>query len=326
MALLNKINAKARTSDTTGFGDNASNYGGRLLTKNGQANIYKTGLRFFEKYSWFHSMLALSWWNFYMIIIGFYIVVNLFFALIYYFIGVDQLAGLQTNTEGQKFAEAFFFSAQTFTTVGYGRISPTGITTSAIAAFQALTGLLSFAVATGLVYGRFSKPTAYLKFSENGVIAPFKNSTALMIRVAPFKNTTLTEAETQITLAIRVDDNGKSANRFYPLDLELTRVNALTLSWTIVHPITENSPLYNFTEQDFKNVKGEIMVFIKAFDDMFSNTVVARTSYTFSEIVYGAKYLPMYHRDEMNSVTILDLQKLNEFEPASLPVNLSLNP
>lgn len=320
MALINKINSKARTSNTTGFGDNASNYGGRLLNKSGQANIRKTGLRYFEKYSWFHSMLALSWLHFYLVIIGFYIAVNLLFAFVYYIIGVDQLAGLQTNTESQKFAEAFFFSAQTFTTVGYGRISPTGITTSAIAAFQALAGLLSFAVATGLVYARFSKPTAYLKFSENGVIAPFKNGSALMIRVAPFKNTTLTEAETQITLAIRVEENGKSANRFYPLDLELTKVNALTLSWTIVHPITESSPLFNFTEQDFKNVKGEIMVFIKAFDDMFSNTVVARSSYTFSEIVYGAKYLPMYHRDESNSVTILDLQKLNAYE--STPLNL----
>lgn len=141
-----------------------------------------------------------------------------------------------------------------------------------------------------------------------------------MVRVAPFKNTTLTEAETQLTLVIPVDESGKTANRFYPLDLELAKINALTLSWTIVHPITENSPLYNFTEQDFKNIKGEVLVFIKAFDDMFSNTVIARSSYTFSEMIFGAKFLPMYHRDESNSATVLDLQKLNKIEKVPVSV------
>ena len=320
MALLHKINSKAKTADNTGFGENASNYGGRLLNKNGEANIKKVGLGFFEKYSWFHSMLALSWTHFLIIVLAFYIAVNLVFALIYYSMGVENLAGMHTASKSQEFAEAFFFSAQTFTTVGYGRISPTGFSTSAVAALQALMGLLSFAVATGLMYGRFSKPRAYLKFSRNALIAPYKNMTALMVRVAPYKNTTLTDAETILTLAMLTDENGNTANRFYPLQLELSKINALTLSWTIVHPITEDSPFYNFTEQDLQNTRGEIIVYIKAFDDMFSNTVVSRTSYTFSEIITGAKFVPMYHRDEKNSMTILDLEKLNAHEKATLPV------
>lgn len=216
MALLNKINKRATTSNTTGFGDNASNYGGRFLNKNGEANIRKVGLRFFEKYSWFHSMLALSWLIFFLTILVFYIVVNIAFAFIYYFLGVEHLSGMQTTSEGQKFAEAFFFSAQTFTTVGYGRINPTGFSTSAIAAFQALMGLLSFAVATGLMYGRFSKPRAFLKFSDNALVSPFKNGTALMIRVAPYKNATLTDAETRLTLAMLINENGNPVNRFFP--------------------------------------------------------------------------------------------------------------
>jgi inward rectifier potassium channel len=320
MSLFNKVNSSARTSNNTGFGENAASYGGRFLNKNGEANIRKIGLRLFEKYSWFHSMLALSWLNFFITILVFYIAVNLVFAVIYYALGVEHLAGMQTTTAAQKFAEAFFFSAQTFTTVGYGRISPTGFATSAIAAFQALMGLLSFAVATGLMYGRFSKPRAYLKFSVNALISPYKNITALMMRVAPYKNATLTDAETQVTLAMPSDEDGKSVNRFYPLDLEFKNVNALTLSWTIVHPIDENSPLYHFAEQDFKDFKGEIMVYLKAFDDMFSNTVVTRTSYVFSEIVMGARFLPMYQRDEKNSVTILDLELLNAHEKVPLPV------
>ena len=142
-----------------------------------------------------------------------------------------------------------------------------------------------------------------------------------MLRVAPFKNTTLTEAEAQVTLALRVDENGKSVNRFYPLDLELSKINALTLSWTMVHPITETSPLYNISLKDLQTLRGEILVYIKAFDDMFSNVVVARTSYISHEVISGARFLPMYHRDENNSLTILDLGKINAYEDTPLPAN-----
>ena len=313
MDFFKKINARAKTASNTGFGDNASSYGGRFLNKNGEANIHKTGIGFFERYSWFHSMLAMRWTKFFIIIMVFYILVNLLFALIYYLLGVEHLAGMSTSTEAEKFGEAFFFSVQTFTTVGYGRISPTGFATSSIAAFQALIGLLSFAVATGLMYGRFSKPTAYLKFSENAIIAPYRGITALMMRVAPFKNTTLTDAEARLTLGMMIEENGKLANRFFPLEMELDKVNALTLSWTLVHPITENSPLYGFSKEDYMNNNGELIVFIKAFDDMFSNTVVIRSSYTFNEFIYGAAFNPMYHRDENNSSTVLDLGKLNDY-------------
>ena len=320
MSLLRKINSKAKASIDTGFGENASSYGGRFLNKDGVANVHKTGLGFLERYSWFHSMLAISRTGFFIVILLFYILVNIAFTVLYYLVGVEHLSGLgKTNSGVELFIETFFFSSQTFTTVGYGRISPVGFATSAIAAFQALIGLLSFAVATGLMYGRFSKPTAYLKFSHNAVITPYKNIKALMFRVAPFKNTTLTDAETKVTLGLTMDENGKTVNRFFPLELEFEKVNALTLSWTIVHPITENSPMYDFTEADYKNIRGEIIVFIKAFDDMFSNTVVARSSYTFAEVVYGAKFLPMYHKSDTNNSTTLELGKLNSFESISLP-------
>lgn len=313
MALLRKFNSKAKIEINTGFGANASDYGGRFVNKNGQANIEKRGVNILERISWYHAMLAISRWKFLFLIFTFFFVANLIFACIYYFIGVEHLSGMNTNSELEKFAEAFFFSAQTFTTVGYGRISPSGFLASAIAAIEALLGLLSFALATGLLYGRFSKPTAYLKFSDNAIIAPFKDGTALMLRIAPYKNTTLTDAEAKLTLGMTIEENGKPVNRFFPLQLEYDKVNALTLSWTIVHPITEDSPLYGFSREDFENTRGELMIYLKAFDDMFSNTVVARSSYTFKEIVFGAKFVPMYHRNEEANTTILDLEKLNSF-------------
>jgi Inward rectifier potassium channel C-terminal domain/Ion channel len=312
MSLLKKIKDNASSDKNTGFGTNASSYGGRLINKDGSPNLKKTGVGIFEKYSWFHTMLTMRSMHFFLIILAFYIIVNLIFTAIYYLIGVEHLNGIAANTTTEKLYEAFFFSTQTFTTVGYGRVSPTGFIINAVSSFQALIGLLSFAVATGLMYGRFSLPKAYIKFSEKALITPFEGITGLMIRLAPYKKTSaLTDTEAKITLALIVEDNGKSSNQFFNLALETTKINALALSWTLVHPINEDSPLFNFTEQDFAKAKGEILIYIKAFDDTFSNSVIARTSYTFDEVAYGYKFVPMYNRDDTGQTTVLHLEKLN---------------
>lgn len=307
-----------KTDDHTGFGTNAANYGGRFVSKNGRANIEKQGLPFLEQISWFHTLLEMPGWKFHSIIFGFFIGINFIFATIYYAIGVEHLNGITAATEIEKFSQTYFFSAQTFTTVGYGHISPEGVLTSSLAAIQALTGLLAFALATGLLYGRFSKPKAHLKFSENAIIAPFKSGKALMLRVAPYKNTNLTDAEAKITMGLVVEEKGSLVNKFFQLDLEHKIINSLSMSWTIVHPITENSPLFEFIQKDYLVLKGEIMVFIKAFDEMFSNIVTARTSYTFKEIVYGAKFELMYEHNKNNTKTIIHLDKLNSFEKVNL--------
>ncbi len=318
MARHRKINTKLKPEINTGFGNNPSNYGGRFVNKNGRANVEKSGLGFLESISWYHTMLLMPRWKFFTVILLFYVCINLLFATIYFTIGVDTLGEIPSPSELTNFAESFFFSTQTFTTVGYGRISPIGFLSSSIAALEALLGLLSFALATGLLYGRFAKPVAYLRFSHNALIAPYKNINALMLRVAPFKNTNLVDAAANVTLGMTIEENGVSMNRFYQLELEFDTVNALTLSWTLVHPITEKSPLYNLTKNDFENMKGEVLIFIKAFDDMFSNIVVARTSYLFDEIQYGAKFEPMYEKAASGDKTIIYLDKLNLFKPAVL--------
>ncbi|UAY53384.1 ion channel [Ferruginibacter albus] len=318
MALLRNINRKAKTEINSGFGVNADSYGGRFVTKDGTPNIEKKGVSFLESISWYHTMLQLPRWKFFTIILLFYIVVNFIFAGIYFLTGIENLVGITAPTTLGKFGEAYFFSAQTFTTVGYGHVSPNGFFTSAVSSLEALLGLLSFAIATGLFYGRFSKPKAYLRFSPNMLLAPYKGGVALMLRVAPYKNTTLIDAEAKVTAALIVDDNGVQKNEFFPLDLEYDKVNALTLSWTIVHHITETSPFYKFSIDDFKNANGEVIVYLKAFDDMFSNTVVGRTSYTFKELVIGAKFSMMYHRNKANSKTTLDLAKLNAYSTVDI--------
>lgn len=314
MDFLKKINAKAKAQNNTGFGTNATNYGGRFINKDGTPNIEKSGIGFFEKISWYHLLLDMSNFKFISILFIFFIGINFIFASIYYCVGIENLNGISGNTVFEKLLGTYFFSTQTFTTVGYGHISPKGFLTSAIASFEALIGLLSFALATGLFYARFSKPKAHLLFSSNALISPFNNTTALMMRIAPHKNTSFTDAEAKVTLGLTVNENGQKSNRFFILDLEYAKINSLTLSWTIVHPITEESPLYGLSKEDFENADGEIIIFIKTFDDRYSATVTARSSYTFKEVVYGAKFLPMYGKDETMQMTVLSLDKLSKYD------------
>ncbi|MDO3424583.1 ion channel [Chryseobacterium sp. APV1] len=308
---------RQKNTENSGFGSNAS---GRFINKDGLPNVNRKGVNIFNRYSWYHTMLELSSFQFISYLVIAYILVNLFFALIYYLIGVEHLTGIDKSNPVNEFIDVFFFSSQTFTTVGYGRIAPVGFTASLVATFEAFLGLLTFAIATGLFYGRFSRPRAYLKFSEIAVIAPFKEASALMFRLAPYKNNALTDAEVVITTAIEVVENGISRSNFYQLKTQFSKINTLALNWTIVHEIDEESPFYGFSEEDFKNTGIEIIVHIRAFDEVFSNTVVQRTSYITKEIVYGAKFIPMYYPDKDHLSTVLNLDKISEYQKAKLPV------
>lgn len=309
-----RLNRENRIKRNSGFGINAGDNAGRFINKDGSANVIKKGLRFFDRTSWYHKMLELSHGKFFFVIFLFYLFMNLLFGMFYFWIGVEHLKGVSIHSsEWENFGNAFFFSIQTFTTVGYGHISPEGFLSSALASIEALIGLLSFGIFTGLFFGRFSMPRAYIKFAENALISPYNESKALMIRMSPFKNTNFTEAEAKLTLGMVVNENGKQVNKFYSLDLEMNKINTLTLSWTLVHPITKDSPLYGFEEKDFKEIKGEIIVFFKTFDDMFSTVVSSQTSYLFSEVIYGARYNVMYSQNENKTTTILHVNKLNDF-------------
>lgn len=326
MASFKNITTKAKLEENTGFGSNSSFNGGRFIKKDGSSNTHVRGVSVLERYSMYHTMLDLPRWKFITTIFSFFIVINLAFASLYYLIGIEELGGIIPGSPLQNFGEAFFFSAQTFTTVGYGRINPASFLTSSIAAIEALTGLLSFAVVTGLFYGRFSRPRAFLRFSHNMVVAPHKGFSGLMFRMVPYKNNQLTEAEVKITLAMKVEEDGKFMNKFYSLDLEISKVNTLTLSWTVVHVINEKSPIYNFTLEDLIIAKAELLVFVKGFDEAFSNTVVAKTSYSADEIIFGAKFKIMYEAAHDGNSTILHIDRLNDMEKIELPVSITREP
>lgn len=307
---------RQKNTENSGFGNNAS---GRFINKDGFPNVKRRGVNVFNKLSWYHTMLNLSSFRFLSYLVIAYVVVNLCFAFIYYLIGVEHLTGIDKSDPLNEFIDVFFFSSQTFTTVGYGRIAPVGFMASLVATFEAFLGLLTFAIATGLFYGRFSRPRAYLRFSDNAVIAPFQDTTALMFRLAPYKNNALSDADVIVSTAIEVIENGVPKSNFYRLEIQLSKINTLALNWTIVHKIDENSPFYGFTEEDFKNTDIEIIIQVRAFDEVFSNTVVQRTSYVSEEIVFGAKFVPMYSPSKDNLSTVLDLDKINEYQKTELP-------
>ncbi|KQT22407.1 Inward rectifier potassium channel Irk [Chryseobacterium sp. Leaf404] len=303
-------------TENSGFGNRAT---GRFINRDGLPNVRRSGINVLNRLSWYHTMLNLSSFRFITYLVVMYIVINLVFAFIYYLIGVEHLTGIDKSDPFNEFIDVFFFSSQTFTTVGYGRIAPVGFMASLVATFEAFLGLLTFAIATGLFYGRFSRPRAYLRFSDIAVIAPFQDATALMFRLAPYKNNALTDAEVTLSTAIEISDNGHTKSNFYRLETQLSKINTLALNWTVVHKINRDSPFYGFSEADFKNTSIEIIVHIRAFDEVFSNTVVQRSSYISQEIIYGAKFLPMYYPDAERDSTVLDLDKINEFQKTELP-------
>lgn len=313
-----KKGIKQENTQNSGFGSRAS---GRFINKDGLPNVRRRGVNVLNSLSWYHTMLNLSSFRFITYLVVMYILINLVFAFIYYLIGVEHLTGIDKSDPMNEFIDVFFFSSQTFTTVGYGRIAPVGFLASLIATFEAFLGLLTFAIATGLFYGRFSRPRAYLKFSDVAVIAPFQDASALMFRLAPYKNNALTDADVTLSTAIEINegDNNLKTN-FYRLETQLSKINTLALNWTVVHKIDENSPFYGFTGDDFKNINIEIIIHVRAFDEVFSNTVVQRSSYVSREIIYGAKFVPMYYPDNDKDSTVLDLDKINDYEKAEIPV------
>ncbi len=229
--------------------------------------------------------------------------------------GVNGFTGLIASDTWQRFKEIFFFSTETFTTVGYGRVNPVGSGVNLVAAIEAMSGLTSFAVVTGLIYGRFAKPKSHIAFSDWALIAPYQDKMALMFRVVSYKDKhNLTDAEIKVNLALQVQENEKSTYKFYELSLERSRVDTLMMNWTVVHPIDENSPLLGLAGEDYKTADVEIYVQVKGFDDVYSTTVIQRTSYIADEIKFNAKFIPMFHESEDGKTTIVELDKLSKYK------------
>jgi inward rectifier potassium channel len=283
------IRLRKPSHDDLGLGLKAGR--ARGVNKDGSFNVRRLGLPRLRPYELYHHLITMGWAPFLGLLFLGFLLTNAGFALLYLGIGMEHFTRPGGPSLLARLQDAFFFSAQTLTTVGYGHISPAGFLASAAAALESLLGLLSFALATGLLYGRFSRPQACLRFSAQAVVAPYEDRSAFMFRLVNMRSNQLIEVEATVSLSFL--EPGTSTRRFTQLPLERSKIHLFPSSWTVVHPITETSPLYGMAEQDLLEARGEVIVLIKAFDDTFSQTIYARTSYTADEVRFGARFRPM---------------------------------
>jgi inward rectifier potassium channel len=286
----------------------------RIINPDGQFNVRRRGSNWHDVHAYLF-MINASWPVFLAWILAAYLATNLLFAFTYYYgVGVEHLHGADAGTGFERFLNAFFFSAHTLTTVGYGSIYPEGVVANSVAAFEALLGLLAFALATGLVFGRFSRPVARIAFSEKMVVAPYREGTSLQFRVANRRSNNLMELEALVLLMTVEAAEGTVARKYKPLELERAKVQFLPLAWTIVHPIDETSPLWGKTARDLANLEAEFLILVKAFDDTFFQTVHVRYSYRHEQLVWGARFAPTFEVGSEGNM-ILDLSRLSALQP-----------
>jgi inward rectifier potassium channel len=304
-----------KSLDNTGLDNKTGNTAGRVVNKNGLPNIKKRGIPWHQRLSSFHTLINLSFGKYLLLILFVYFVINVFFASIYFLMGPQSLSIQSTDKcDLGFFQNCFFFSAQTLTTVGYGRISPITFSANVISSVESLLGLLLFSVITGLSYARFAKPKSHIIFSNNILVSPYMAGKALMFRMVSQKNNILSDANAKVTAVISVEKNGKLVNEFFNLKLEIDTINSLAFNWTLVHVLDSESPFANYNFDDFVKNKVEILVFVKAYDEQYSNQVLARTSYTAAEFVNQAKFKIMFSQALDGMYTNLELQKLNDYE------------
>ena len=283
----------------------------RAINKDGSFNVRRKGVSWGAFHPWL-AIVNMSWLGFTALVIVLYVAINWAFALAYYSMPAEAIAGSAAATDAGRLMNDFFFSGHTLTTVGYGNLYPTGFEANVVATLEALVGLLSFSVITGMLVARVSRPSARIGYSENALVAPYQEGMALMFRIANERSNSLVELDVKLMLmSVTGMKGGTPERKFDYLTLERDNVLLFPLTWTIVHPIDATSPLAGKTAQDLADMQAEFIVFIRAFDETFSQTVRSRFSYRADEVVWGAKFLPAFRVEESGGL-LLEVDKIGE--------------
>jgi inward rectifier potassium channel len=289
----------------------------RAINKDGSFNVHRRGAPFSSRNPYLF-LVDTSWPKFIVTLLLAYLVVNLIFAEIFILVGIQNLVGESTNTGVGPFMSAFFFSVHTLTTVGYGDVYPRGMAANWVAAIEAMVGLMGFALATGLLYARFSRPSARIVFSKRVLIAPYQDMTALQFRIANQRTNVLMDLQATVMLMTVERSNGELRRKFAELTLERDKVYFIPLTWTIVHPIDNSSPLFGLTQADLAQREAELLVVVKGFDETFSQQVNTRFSYRYDEIQIGAKFMPAFRVDPQGDL-VLELNQIDAVQTVPLP-------
>ncbi len=284
----------------------------RLLNRDGSFNVVRRGLAWRQLVSLYYTLLNLTWPRFILLTTASYLVINTAFAFAYVFAGPGALAG----PLGQHpFLQAFFFSVQTISTLGYGAISPVSLAANGLVTIEVMAGLFGVALIAGLVFARFSRPIAEIVFSRNAVIAPYKEITALMFRIANLRRSQIIELSAKVMFSRwEVNSKGERHRRFHDLDLERHRVTFFPLSWTIVHPITPESPLYRIDKDQCAEAQAEFLILLTGIDETFSQVVHARSSYLGDEVVWNARFKKILEPPTESRPLAIDVSRIHDIE------------
>jgi inward rectifier potassium channel len=284
----------------------------RVINPDGSFNVLRRGATWRDFHPYLH-LVSIPWAHFFGWVLLFYVFINALFASIYFALGPDAIAAKTEPTETVgRFLQCIFFSSQTLTTVGFGALAPANTDANVVAAFEALAGLMSFAIITGLLFGRVSRPSARIGFSDNALIAPYQDGTSLQFRVVNRRANILIEPAVTLMLMTVDRANGVSRREFTILKLERANIMLFPLTWTVVHPIDSESPLFGKSSQDLEDLQAEFMVLVKAWDDTFSQTVHQRFSYRYSELVWGGKFTPAFGVDANGDLEV-NVDKIGSF-------------
>jgi inward rectifier potassium channel len=291
----------------------------RLLNKNGTFNVRRVGLGWLEAQSPYHSALAMTWPRFLLTVVLTYISLNVLFAAAFWLCGPQALIGSAPRDMGGQYWRAFFFSVETFATIGYGEISPVGFPAHMVMVSESLVALMSQALITGLLFARFSRPVAAIRFSANMVVAPFRDGRGLMFRIANRRDNQIIDIQARVTCSWLEAGARGIGRRFEQLELERSTVVFFPLAWTLVHPITERSPLWGLNDAELRQKDFEFLAIINGVDETFAQQVHTRSSYKPHEIIWGAKFRNIFNPPDARGNLTVDVGRIDEYDAVSLP-------
>ena len=297
----------------------------RLLTRDGQLNVQQDTRYSFVVYN---HLISVSWQRLLAYAFAAFILINFTFSTFYYLAGgIKCLRNVVDRPSNfQEFLDIFFFSTQTFTTVGYGHVFPSCVGANFIAAFESFTGWIFFSIVTGLFYAKFTQPRVEVRLSDIAVIEHFKDGFGFKFMLANEYENKLVDLEVTLDLIKLEVINGRYKKRFYQLFLFRKRIPYLSVPWTVVHPIDEHSPLYGMLKEQFETEHLEFFVQVKAFDEAHRQVLFKEFSYFGSkEVLWGRKFVNIQRYTETGALKINMRRFGKATEIEGFPSQIALN-
>lgn len=286
---------------------------GRFLNRNGTPNSTKYGLGAQRAARFYLAALDASWPAFILWMLGILLLVNGVFALGYRALGVGALSGSEQLGVADPFLRAFSYSVGVFTTTGSAVMHPVGTTANWLTIFESFVGPITLVVAFGVLIARLTRPRMRLGFSDSAIVAPYEGGRAVMFRIVNLQPGELSDVHARVNLVRYEDFDGVRERNFHELALERSSVEMFTLHWTIVHPITADSPLAGVTPEALAASQAEFLVFVTALEQTFSTRVTTRTSYRWDEVRWDVKFASIFANGPEGIIAI-DVERLSRTE------------